>query len=70
MRLIEKGQKLRLHSFNQNDYRNNGMPLTAVRREDNSINDDSMFQEPKGMISLSPPTGSKYVKHDELSIEK
>ena len=46
------------------------MPITAVRREDNSINDDSMFQEPKGMISLSPPTGSKYVKHDELSIEK
>ena len=44
----------------------------GLKKEDYNINEDSFFVEPKGLISMSPPTGSVYVKPqpDDLSIEK
>jgi hypothetical protein len=42
----------------------------GLRKEDSGfLNEDSFFVEPKGLISMSPPTGSMYAK-DDLTIVK
>ena len=39
-------------------------------RSRSRLYEDGTFQEPKEMISLSPPTGSVYLKTDELKLQK
>ena len=64
------GERFKVNDFYKNIDNSIGLPGTAINHDNYDENEDSLLQEPKGLISLSPPTASVFAKTPELSIHK